>query len=125
MSLDVYLYGPETTRTCECSERGHEHTLDRKECLFSQNITHNLGAMAREGGFYEKVWRPEESGVATAVDLIEPLTRAIADMKADPERFKKHNAPNGWGLYEHFVPWLQNYLDACKENPEATVYASR
>jgi hypothetical protein len=93
--------------------------------LFTQNITHNLTVMASEGGIYAVVWRPEESGIKTATDLIEPLTKAIADMTADPERFKKHNAPNGWGTYDQFVPWLQTYLDACKEYPDALVHASR
>jgi hypothetical protein len=46
-------------------------------------------------------------------------------MKADPPRFEKHNAPNGWGLYEHFLPWLETYLAACEKMPDAKVSASR
>jgi len=113
MSLDVYLY----TNECQCCGRVDE--------FFSSNITHNLNNMAKEAGIYGIVWRPEENGITKAKQLIEPLTKAIAEMKADPERFKKFNAENGWGLYEHFVPWLEEYLKACEIEPEALVKVSR
>ena len=113
MSLDVYLH----MNRCE-------HCGRSDEC-FSQNITHNLTEMADEAGIYGIVWRPEENGITTAQQLIEPLRKAIADMKADPERFKKHNASNGWGLYKHFLPWLEKYLQACEEMPDATIEVSR
>lgn len=125
MSLDVDLFGPEETKTCRCSDCGNEHETKGRECYFSQNITHNLGAMAEEAGIYDIVWRPEENGISHARQLIEPLKKAIAEMHADPPRFEKHNAPNGWGLYIHFVPWLQKYLCACEEYPDATVEVSR
>lgn len=113
MSLDVYL----SPNKCPCCGRADEG--------FSQNITHNLNKMADEAGIYGIVWRPAENGITTARQLIEPLRKAIADMKADPERFKKHNAPNGWGLYENFLPWLEKYLKACEEMPDAAVSVSR
>ena len=46
-------------------------------------------------------------------------------MKSDPERFEQFNSPNGWGLYEHFIPWIERYLEACEANPDATVSVSR
>ena len=113
MSLHVYLDLP-TCPHCGRDDKG-----------FSQNITHNLVEMADEAGIYGVVWRPEENGITTARQLIEPLRTAIACMKADPERFKKHNASNGWGLYEHFLPWLEKYLYACEEMPDAVVSVSR
>ena len=33
--------------------------------------------------------------------------------------------PNGWGLYEHFVPWIERYLAACIANPDSIVTVSR
>jgi hypothetical protein len=55
-----------------------------------------------------------------------PLLEAgLAKLKADPAHFAKFNAENGWGLYEHFVPFVENYLAACKEHPEAEVSVSR
>jgi hypothetical protein len=112
MSLNLYL----TEDGC-----GHcGHSDDGYDC----NITHNLTDMAAEGGIYKLLWRPEENGIKNAGQLIEPLRKAIADMEAEPARFKVHNAPNGWGLYKHFLPWLVNLLDACERMPDATVRAS-
>ena len=113
MSLDVYL----TPNKCEHCGRGDEG--------FSSNITHNLGKMAAEAGIYEIVWRPEENGITKAKQLIEPLTKAIAEMEADPVRFKKFDSDNGWGLYIHFLPWLKEYLAACIAEPESSVSVSR
>jgi hypothetical protein len=113
MSLDVDL---------ECNPCPH---CGRSGEGFSANITHNLRAMAEEAGIYGIVWRPEENGITCARQLIGPLRMAIAEMWADPARFKKHNAPNGWGLYKHFLPWLEQYLAACEQMPDATVRASR
>jgi hypothetical protein len=93
--------------------------------VYDSNITHNLNKMADEAGIYGIVWRPEENGVEKAGQLIEPLRAAIAAMKADRARFEKHNAPNGWGMYEHFVPFLEKYLAACEQYPDAEVRACR
>jgi len=96
-----------------------------RNTVHDQNITHNLGKMAEEAGIYDVVWRPEENGIETAAQLIKPLSKAIKEMKKDPERFKTFNSENGWGLYKHFLPWLEEYLEACIDHPEATVSASR
>ena len=93
--------------------------------VYSANITHNLGAMAKEAGIYMHLWRPEEIGLTKAGELIEPLRAGLELMKADQARFEKHNAPNGWGLYEHFVPFVEEYLAACEKNPGATLWVSR
>lgn len=125
MSLDVYLEGPAERHKCFCPRCGNDHEYDEASQYYNANITHNLGAMADEAGIYGIVWRPEENGITKAVQLIEPLQKAIEEMEADPPRFEKHNASNGWGLYKHFLPWLRQYLSACKEYPDATVRASR
>lgn len=93
--------------------------------LYSANITHNLNTMAGAAGIYEALWRPEEIGITKAEQLIEPLTRGLAMLKADPVKFSAFNSPNGWGLYEHFVPFVKRYLQACREHPTATVRVSR
>jgi len=113
MSLDVYLSNP------VCPHCGHASEG------YSRNITHNLGKMASEAGIYKAVWRPEEIGITKAAQLIEPLRAGIALMKYNRPRFEKHNAANGWGLYEHFLPWLEDYLAACEANPNADVSVSR
>lgn len=121
MSLDVSLYGPPEDQ--ECRECGHVRPV--MSCVFEANITHNLTKMADEAGIYQHVWRPEELGIATAKSLIEPLRQGIARMKSDPEHFRKLDSPNGWGRYEHFVPWLEQYLEACEQNPDAEISVSR
>jgi hypothetical protein len=117
MSLDVYLYEPLHCPHCQGDLKGEQ--------IFEANITHNLNKMADVAGIYKHLWRPEEIGITRAFQLIEPLQTAIAEMEADPEKFKQYDAPNGWGLYEHFVPWLQKYLRACKETPGAWIAVSR
>lgn len=125
MSLDVYLEGPKREVGCECPTCFNEHSRTEADCFYDSNITHNLIPMAAEAGIYEIVWRPEESGITKASQLIEPLRAAIQLMKDDPPRFEAHNPSNGWGLYKHFVPWLESYLAACEEYPDATPRASR
>jgi hypothetical protein len=46
-------------------------------------------------------------------------------MKSYPARFEKHNSPNGWGLYKHFLPFVEEYLSACEAHPDADVRAAR
>ena len=125
MSLDVTLTGKTTEVPCVCSRCYHEHLRDKTEEFFSANVTHNLGAMAREAGLYVCLWHPEDIGITKAIQLIEPLRAGLALMKSDPERFKKYDPLNKWGSYDVFVPWIENYLKACEENPDADVSVSR
>lgn len=96
-----------------------------EECAYDTNITHNLGKMAGEAGIYKALWRPEELGAKYAKDIIETLEKGLIDLKARPEHFKKFNSPNGWGTYKHFVPFVSNYLQACKKYPQAIINVSR
>lgn len=107
MSLDVTLLGEDS------------------EELYWANITHNLGSMADAAGIYYALWRPEEKGYKIARDIIEPLTKGLEHLKRQPEEFKKYNADNGWGLYKNFVPFVEKYLEACNDYPNATISVSR
>lgn len=107
MSLDVHLTAVQETE------------------VYYANITHNLGKMANAADIYEACWRPEEIGVTTAAQLIPLLRDGLAKLKADPPRFHAFDAKNGWGTYDHFVPWVEQYLEACEANPDATVRVSR
>ena len=106
MSLDVWLTNP-----------GGEQ-------VYEANITHNLTKMAAEAGIYIYCWHPDRAGCRLACEISGPIRKALALMKADPPRFEKFNSPNGWGLYEHFVPWLERYLEALEEHPKATIETS-
>jgi hypothetical protein len=93
--------------------------------VFDANITHNLNKMAQEAGIYKHLWHPDQVGISKAEQLIGPLEEGLAVLKADPTRFKAFDAPNGWGKYELFIPFVEKYLAACREYPDAEVHASR
>ena len=107
MSLDVYL----TTKDIDGNEIE----------AYEANITHNLGKMASKANIYRALWRPEEINAKKAKDIIKLLEDGLVDLKKSPEYFKKFNAPNGWGMYEHFVPFVEKYLEACKKYPSAEI----
>lgn len=89
------------------------------------NITHNLTTMAREAGIYEPLWRPDEIGIIKAAQLIEPLRVGLANLHADPSRYRQFNPRNGWGKYENLVVFVDRYLEACREYPTSDVNVSR
>jgi hypothetical protein len=125
MSLSVYLNGEPTSKICACPACGDTHLTEKWEDLYSDNITHNLVPMAIAAGIYKELWRPAEIGVYKAKQLIEPLNNGLKLLKSDPERFQRMNPSNGWGDYKGLVRFVENYLDACREDPEAHVSVSR
>lgn len=178
MSLDVYLEGDEPVKhtgsgifvreagnTVEISEEewsrrnpGREPVRtvvdEESRTIYSANITHNLGQMARAAGIYEALWRPaamdparkarieeqvalsnyhgaggayEIEGEVTiyARDLIQPLRDGLAMLQSEPERFENLNPENGWGDYRGLCEFVAGYLAACTAHPEATVRVSR
>lgn len=125
MSLDVTLVGPRETVDETCPHCGQVYRKNYREEYYDNNITHNLGLMAEEAGIYEALWRPEEIGITKAGQLIDPLTKGVALLVSDRDRFEVFNAPNGWGKYDHLVEFAQSYLRACIKYPEAEIEVSR
>lgn len=125
MSLDVTLIGPVRQGTRICSECGRYYEDGTQEEYYTSNITHNLNKMADAAGIYIALWRPEEAGFSRARDLVGPLTEGLKKLKDSPDHYREFNAKNGWGLYEHFVPWVEEYLEACKQYPDALIEVSR
>ena len=145
MSLDVCLIIKKSNEVCTCDACGHKHKGDVIEYLYGANITHNLGRMAEKAGIYEALWRPhrlrgdynirqadftaedefEASVVIRAKEIIPYLEKGLADLKARPTYYEQFNSTNGWGLYKHFVPFVEKYLSACKKHPDAIVEVSR
>ena len=118
MSLDVWL--TITKPACECCGKGEE-----KIEVFWANITHNLYTMAEEAGIYKHLWKPEEIGITKAGQLVDSVEKGLTDMKAKPTYYKQFDSPNGWGIYDDFVPWIEKYLEACKKWPDAKIGISR
>lgn len=149
MSLDIYLHAHESIenktsgifirengQTIEISaEEWNLRNPDREPVTFEQeeendivyetNITHNLGKMAIDAGIYEALWRPEEINKTKAGELIEILKAGLANLKSTPEYFKQFNPSNGWGDYDIFVRFVEDYLNACKKYPNAIIEISR
>ena len=92
--------------------------------LASENITHNLTAMAEEAGLYEVFWHPERRDITSAAEMIGPIEQGLAKLESDPAYYKSFNSPNGWGTYDDFVGFTRSVLGKCKEFPDAVVVAS-
>lgn len=106
MSLDFYL-----------QQKGEE--------VFSRNITHNLGKMADKAGIYEVLWHPEgKLGITKAKECIPFLQKGLVYLVSNRVECELLNTPNGWGMYEHFVPFVTAVLTACCDYPKADVRVS-
>lgn len=103
----------------------YEESFYETDLVFDYNITHNLNRMADAAGLYNCLWRPDENGINTAKQLIEPLRQGLHLLKLNPEEYKKYNPENGWGSYEGLVTFVEKYLDACYKYPDAKVSADR
>ena len=146
MSLDVYLSTPKPASPIreqatallaliESGQRTEHEPIDDAEIdlaealrtyvaptrVYDANITHNLGEMAAAAGIYKYLWRPEELGITTARQLIEPLRAGLELLESDPARFKAYNPENGWGSYDGLVRFVREYLEACEAAPDASV----
>lgn len=97
----------------------------KTQYVYDANITHNLGAMADKAGLYYALWRPDERGWTHAKQLISPLEAGLEALKANPAAFKKFNPDNGWGNYDGLVEFVEEYLEACREWPDAEIEVSR
>jgi len=100
-------------------------TGDSEQEVFTANITHNLNRMANEAGIYEHLWQPKEIGIRFASELVAPLSKGLQRLKDTPGGFRKFNPANGWGTYEGLVSFVDRYLKACVQYPEAEISVSR
>ena len=103
----------------------YEESEHESDYVYDANITHNMGLMAGECGAYDIVWRPDENGITYAHQLIQPLTNALAKLKSAPVYYRQFNPQNKWGNYEALVLFLENYLEACTQYPDALVKVRR
>lgn len=93
--------------------------------VFTANITHNLNKMADEAGIYQALWRPEELQITKAAQLLEPLRIGLNRLKDKPHFYKKFEPENKWGSYEGLVKFIEKYIEACEQYPDADVSACR
>lgn len=95
------------------------------DCVYENNITHNLCNMADKAGLYEVLWRADEQGYTKASQLIPLLGSGLDRLLENPEYYKQFNPSNGWGSYEGLVKFVRSYLQACWDYPEAEIEISR
>lgn len=124
MSLDITLVGEKSEVVCVCN-CGDKHTRGEEEEYFTVNVPSGYSKMAQAAGIYTALWRPEEVGITKASQLIVPLTAGLAGLRLNPTVFKILEPENKWGSYHTFVAFVEKYLNACKEHPEARVKADR
>jgi hypothetical protein len=124
MSLDITLTTVKSEKHL-CPTCGIGYIGPTPKIVYENNITHNLVPMAREAGLYQFIWRPDELNIRTAKTLIKPLGDGLDLLLAEPDRFKKFNAPNNWGTYSDFITFVSLYLTACSEYPDADIEVSR
>ena len=126
MSLDIYLHShEESEEVCVCECCGDKHFNKIYKLLFHENITHNLSKMADAAGIYDCMWRPNENGITIAKQIIEPLEKGIELLIKNPSMFFKYSPENMWGSYEGLIGSAYQYLQACKQFPDAKVEVNR
>src|SRR5262249_21671294 len=114
-------------------DRGQVRERDRTDLptrsatgvVVSANRTHNRGRMADAAGLSRALWRPGEANRKTAQQLIEPLRQGLTRLRAAPDSFKLFDDAGGRVLYEDFLRWVEAYLMACVQYPEALVSVRR
>lgn len=95
------------------------------DIVFHADITHNLAAMAQQATLYLPLWRPEQLGFSKASQLVFSLEIGLKFLVNDPETYKAFNPENGWGDYDGLVKFVQDYLNACVQYPDADIEVSR
>lgn len=117
---------------------------DQFETVYEGSFTHNAGRVADKVGIYESIWRPyrlrsnnaefenneeeyefEERQIIRAKEITPHLELGLKLLKSDPEHYKTFDPSNGWGKYDDFVPFVERYLEACKDYPESVIEVSR
>jgi len=103
--------------------------------IYSDNITHNLGIMARavtldlgmnpDLTLYDVLWRPDENGFRRALDITDLLDQAVDIMERDCDGLSALNPENGWGDYDGLLRFVRDYLRACEANPQAVIEVCR
>ena len=81
------------------------------------NLTYNLSPMLRAAGM--PAW---QDFIGMCAGDAGPIWQKVADeLRADPDKYKAMNPPNGWGDYEGAVEVISALAAACARYPDATV----
>jgi hypothetical protein len=81
--------------------------------------------MADAAGIYKALWRPEEIDAVYAKDISAIVDEGLIKLVLNPTEYRKYDSPNGWGMYDHFVPFVMAYAEALRNNPDAVIRVGR
>lgn len=95
------------------------------EDVYSANITHNLGPMAKAAGIYHCLWRGPEYGYTLARHIEPVLSAGLCLLVGRPTQMKNLEPANGWGKWRDFLPWVAELAEACRAHPEAMIRVSQ
>jgi hypothetical protein len=95
--------------------------IQKISIVFEGTISQNIEPMAIEAGLGDYLWCPYSLGARKAYHLIEPLKQGLGRLMIDPTRYKKLNPKNDSTTYDLFVDFVQEYLYACINNPDAEI----
>ena len=91
------------------------HLCDRPELNFTLGLTLGRSLEPMVGPFFFRCeLQCQREGFVFASKM----------MKEDPERFRKHDATNEWGKYEHAISWLERVIAAFEAYPDGVLYCS-
>lgn len=93
-----------------------------KQTVLDKNITHNLNRMWHHIGVYDALYM---SGGDLAEKHYPALAVGLDRMLERPNECRTFDAPNGWGTYEHALPWLREVAEAFRKYPKATIRVSK
>jgi len=113
MSLDICL-------TQEVDFNGPDGL--EEQVLLDKNITHNLTGLWRHVGVYDALYMSDGK---LAEEIYPMLVVGVDHMLEKPDECRAFDATNGWGLYVHALPWLQEVAEACRKYPKAKVGVSK
>jgi hypothetical protein len=79
------------------------------------NYTHNCNRMANDAAGVKSWWRELDGMSGPEGGAF--LTRVVAGLRADPDRYGAMNPDNGWGDYDRFVAVLDDMRRSVPEWP--------
>jgi hypothetical protein len=81
------------------------------------NLTYNLSPMLHAAGM--PAWK---DFIGMRAGDAGPIWQSVVDvLRADPDKYRAMNPPNGWGTYEGAVEVIAALAAACSRYPNATV----
>jgi hypothetical protein len=90
---------------------------DKEAQVYESNHTSNCSGMWEDAGVDLRTMKG-----TSAKDQLPILKQAVETLRANPEKYRAMNPPNGWGSYESALRFIENLANACEENPACTIY---